>query len=78
MLAQLDIWSDYLSALILSIGINMIIKMKELTKNILAFRSYYPKGKNFIVSYDISESFKRKYQDLDLYFVNVEQLINKI
>lgn len=52
--------------------------MKDLTKNISAFRSCYPKGKNFIVAYDISEPFVRKHSDLELHFVNPEQLVKEL
>src|SRR3990167_687832 len=50
--------------------------LKELVKNISIFRSNYPSGKNFIVSYDVDKSFVRRFEDFELHFVNAEQLIN--
>lgn len=41
-----------------------------------AFRRLYPYGKNFVVSIDISRSFRRSYNGVVVEFVNLEQLIS--
>lgn len=42
--------------------------------NLKAFRRKYPKGKNFLVSADIIESFDKRYDDITVTFVSLEQL----
>ncbi len=47
-------------------------------KNFEAFRHHYPTGDNFIVSNNIDTSFKKKYKDLTIFFVNTRDLIKKL
>lgn len=48
---------------------------KTIAKNFEAFRSLYPQGKNFVVAYNIDTSFTKKYGDVEVVFVNVQELI---
>jgi len=47
-------------------------------KNILVFRRNYPKGKNFIVSPEITNPFKKTYKDIEVMFVNTQQLLEEL
>jgi len=47
-------------------------------KNFEAFRTLYKKGKNFIVSSDITQSFSKKYQDLVIHFVSPKELVREL
>ena len=46
-------------------------------KNIQTFRKNYPTGKNFVVSPEIQEPFEKRYQNIDVRFVNVRSLIKR-
>lgn len=46
--------------------------------NLLAFRRRYPKGENFVVSYDIEKGFSRSYEGLKVKFLNLVSLINEL
>jgi uncharacterized protein len=47
-------------------------------KNFASFRSLYPDGDNFIVSYNIDTPFNRTYKDLTISFVHPKDLIKKL
>jgi predicted AAA+ superfamily ATPase len=47
-------------------------------KNFVSFRSLYPDGDNFIVSYNIDTPFNRMYKDLTIFFVHPRDLIKKL
>jgi len=47
-------------------------------KNFTSFRSLYPEGDNFIVSYNIDTPFNRMYKDLTIFFVHPRDLIKKL
>ena len=49
-----------------------------LCKNIKAFRNHYPKGKNYIVAYDVDIPFKRSYDGIHIFFVNPTELISQL
>ncbi|MFH1644232.1 MAG: ATP-binding protein [bacterium] len=49
--------------------------IKSVADNFAAFRNFYPKGKNYIVSNDIDTSFEKQIDDLILSFVNIKDLI---
>lgn len=42
--------------------------------NLKIFRKRYPKGENYVVSYDVEKSFERKYGDILVKFVNANKL----
>lgn len=44
------------------------------TKNLLAFRSYYPKGRNFVVSPQVIKQYVSKINDLEIIFARAEDL----
>jgi len=46
--------------------------------NLKSFRRHYPQGKNFVVAPDVNPSFERNYNDLNVAFVNLEQLITEL
>lgn len=52
--------------------------ISTIVKNFRAFRRHYPEGKNFVVSHNIDTSFKRKYSDVTIIFVNTQSLIKKL
>ena len=43
-----------------------------------AFRQVYKKGINYVVAHDIKRTYHRKYNDLSVEFLNLNQLINKL
>jgi len=49
-----------------------------ISKNIEAFRRYYPNGENFVVAQDIDMPFERRDGDITLTFVNVRDLIVRL
>ncbi|MBS1987876.1 ATP-binding protein [Candidatus Dependentiae bacterium] len=49
-----------------------------IARNFAAFRRYYPDGENFVVASNIGASFKRRYGDLTISFVNAQDLITKL
>ena len=51
--------------------------LDNIAKNFFAFRRYYPNGENFVVASDIDASFQRKYDGLNLTFVNIQDLIKR-
>ena len=46
--------------------------------NIKAFRKQYPKGNNFVVAADVKRTFSHAYDDIQVRFVGLEDLINII
>lgn len=46
--------------------------------NLKAFRRQYPKGSNFLVASDVKKSFSRTYDDIQVRFVSLEDLIKTI
>lgn len=44
------------------------------TRNLLAFRSYYPKGRNYVVSPQVAKQYVSKINDLEIIFTRVEDL----
>lgn len=46
--------------------------------NLKIFRQQYPDGQNYVVATDISDVFQRKYNDISLHFVNLQDLIQAI
>ena len=54
------------------------VSLASLAKNFEVFRAHYPEGDNFIVSHNIDTSFKRKYKDITIHFVNVKGLIKNL
>lgn len=47
-------------------------------KNMYAFRHHYPEGKNFVVAPEITTSFKKRYRDIDMTFVNMQNLVEEL
>lgn len=43
-----------------------------------AFRQVYKKGINYVVAHDVKRSYHRKYNDLSVEFLNLNQLIKKL
>jgi len=54
------------------------VSLASLAKNFEVFRTHYPDGDNFIVSHNTDTSFKRKYKDITIHFVNVKDLIKNL
>jgi len=46
--------------------------------NIISFRRHNPKGDNFVVSSDIIKSFSRSYDNVQVRFVSLRELIKAI
>ncbi len=46
--------------------------------NLKAFRHIYPKGENFVVAPDVTESFTREYFGISVKFVNLAQLLESL
>lgn len=46
--------------------------------NLQAFRTQYPKGKNLIVAQDVTESFSKRYKNIEVLFVNLQDLISHL
>jgi predicted AAA+ superfamily ATPase len=53
-------------------------QIAAVANNIQAFRKIYPDGKNFIVSHDIDLPIIKKHDDIELIFINPQDLIEKI
>ena len=53
-------------------------QIAAVANNIQAFRKIYPEGKNFIVSHDIESAIIKKHDDIELIFINPQDLIEKI
>jgi len=43
--------------------------------NLKIFRGLYPEGKNYVVAQDVSQSYLKKYNDIDVLFVSLQDLI---
>ena len=43
-----------------------------------AFRRQYPKGKNFVVAQDINRQRKKAFGEIEIVFVNLEDLIDEL
>lgn len=43
-----------------------------------SFRTYYPKGENFVVSWNQERSYSRQYGELAIEFVSMEKLLSRI
>jgi hypothetical protein len=41
-----------------------------------AFRRIYPDGKNLVVAHDVTRSFSRRYNEMLVEFVGLDQLIS--
>lgn len=41
-------------------------------KNVIAFRAIYPKGRNFVVSPRVKQSFKRRFSGVEIEFIRLE------
>lgn len=52
--------------------------IKNIVRNMAAFRAYYPVGENFVVAYDVVAPFTRVYDGVKLTFVNAAQLIERL
>jgi hypothetical protein len=52
--------------------------LKDIDKNMNAFRHHYPQGQNFVVSSDIDIPFERRVGDLVLTFVNTKELARRL
>jgi len=46
--------------------------------NILAFRKKYPRGENYVVAHNIMETYQKKYNDVTVTFISVNQLIEQL
>ena len=44
-------------------------------KSLHIFRKYYPKGENFVVGYDVGESYQKQYDDIVVTFISIEELV---
>lgn len=44
-------------------------------KNFEAFRAFYPEGNNFVVSHNIDTPIKKKFKNMDIWFVGAQDLI---
>ncbi|MGD9107688.1 MAG: AAA family ATPase [Gammaproteobacteria bacterium] len=45
------------------------------SKSLHIFRKHYPKGENFVVGFDVNESYQKQYDDIVVTFINIEDLI---
>ena len=45
---------------------------------LLAFRRQYPEGENFVVAHDVDRAFRRNYNDIEIRFVSLGELIAEI
>lgn len=50
----------------------------DIGKNLEAFRRYYPRGNNIVVTSDIDTPFERRYADMTISFVNAKELIKRL
>ncbi len=50
--------------------------LAALAKNFEAFRQHYPQGENFVVATNIDQPMTRRYNDLPISFVGINDLIN--
>jgi len=46
--------------------------------NLKSFRAKYPRGQNYVVASDIDKSFKKKFRDLSVKYVNLDSLIKDL
>ncbi len=46
--------------------------------SLLAFRQSYPQGSNFVVAHDVGDSYKRAYRGIEVEFLNLPALIQKV
>ncbi|MGZ6254508.1 MAG: ATP-binding protein [Candidatus Chromulinivorax sp.] len=53
------------------------VNIIEIGKNFQAFREFYPEGENIVVVYSITHSFVRIYKDIEIHFMNLEDMIAK-
>jgi len=54
------------------------VNVKAIARNFLAFRQLYPEGENFVIAYNIAESFIKNYQNIEIHFVSLKDMINKL
>lgn len=54
------------------------LTISSIGKNFQAFRAYYPKGDNFVVSSNISTPYKRQHEKLTISFVSPNDLIQSL
>lgn len=54
------------------------VALAPLVKNFAAFRYHYPDGENFVVANDVDVPFKRRYDGLEISFVNAKSLIKEL
>ena len=52
--------------------------IKNIAKNIIAFRQIYPAGENLVVAHNIEHAYSRVYKDITLTFVNSKDLVEHI
>ena len=50
----------------------------SIESNLKAFRRYYPQGKNYVITSDIDKPFERRYEDIVLSFMNINDLITDL
>jgi len=48
------------------------------SRGLLAFRRQYPQGKNYVVAADVTRSFRRKYNEVSIQFVNLSSLLDRL
>ena len=48
------------------------------SSNLEVFRRTYQKGLNYVVSYDIDRTYKKKYGNIEVTFVSLQNLIDEI
>ncbi len=48
------------------------------SRGLLAFRRQYPLGKNYVVAADVTRSFRRKYNEVSIQFVNLSSLLDRL
>ncbi len=48
------------------------------SRGLLAFRRQYPPGKNYVVAADVTRSFRRKYNEVSIQFVNLSSLLDRL
>ena len=53
-------------------------KLADIAQNIMAFRQHYPEGKNYVVASDITSSFEKKYENINIQFVSCQNLLKNI
>ena len=46
--------------------------------SVKAFRNRYAKGENYVVAEDVSRTYKRKYNDIIVTWVSLDELVNSL